>query len=251
MSKSGTLGMVLLGLLLVFPAAGADTLKYSKIAAHPVGLPAREWGTSQILQADKQGRVFLLRTDTLNVFQISHSGELVPKGGLLREGESLKRPPLTGAALSPAGDTWVLFSFPNHLYVLQGERFTPLEAPWLVSAVAVDGGDPLVAVLPGEMGTAVSTISRLDAPPLLLHWEGKRWNTIVEGRFQKEEVAGADRAEQLRGEFEVLLALTPERHLWMADRHTYRLRHFSPSRMLLDELVVGAGKVKWSKRSEE
>lgn len=251
MSKSVVVGLVLLVLPLTSPAAKAEEPGYSKITAHPVALPSRGWPASQVLQADKQGRVFLLRTDTLDVFQISRDGELAPKGSLLREGEPLKRPPLQGGALSPAGDAWLLFSFPNHLYVIQGERVASLEAPWLVSAVAMDGGEPLVAVLPGEMASAAPSVSRLDAPPLLQQWDGKRWNTVLEGRFQQERAAGVSLPEQLRGEFAVLLALTPERHLWMADRHVYRLRRFSPSRRLLDELVVGEGKVRWKQRSEE
>lgn len=121
----------------------------------------------------------------------------------------------------------------------------------MVSAVAAGQGEPLVAVLPAEMGTATPASLRLDVPPLLQHWDGRRWSVLAEGRFGDERPAGVSYPEYLRGEFAVFLAPTPERHLWVTDEHAYRLRHFSPSGVLKDELVVGDGRAVWKERTAE
>ncbi len=58
-------------------------------------------------------------------------------------------------------------------------------------------------------------------------------------------------AEQIKGEFSVFLAPTPERRLWIADQYAYRLRRLSPAGKLEEELTVGKGQVAWSERTHE
>jgi len=249
-----TVRLLIAALLLLTPASRAEeasSQEYKKVLAHELSGPSEAWPGRQFVQADKQGRVFVLR-DTLDLYQISPVGRLILKGRFTDDHTSKDRPPITAAAMSLTGSVWVLFSFPNHLDIFRGEKRTEhLEAPWMVSAVSAGQGEPIIAVMPAEMGTAAPTSLRLDSPPLLQEWDGKQWNNLAEGQFAGRRPDGVTRPEHLRGNSDVLLAPTPERHLWMVDEHAYRLRHFSPSGMLKDELTVGGGQVTWKERTPE
>lgn len=222
------------------------------ITATPLAdLPSRSWSGYQFLQADKEGRIFLLSEESLEVYQLSGDHRLTPRGRLLEDDGASKRPPFFQAAMSQTGDSWVLFSPPNHLYIYQGGRENHLQAPWLVAAVALDGKAPLLAVMPGEMNTTAPTSLHLKAPPLLQAWDGSRWNTLTDGEFLGDRPPGVGYGEQMRGEFSVFLQRTSDRQIWLADEHVYRLRQFSPSGNLKGELRTGDGQVAWIERSEE
>lgn len=214
-------------------------------------LPTASWTDRQFIQADQEGRVFLLRESTREVYQVSSSGYLVPQGRLGKEENAEEWQPITEAAMSSPGDVWVLFSFPNHLDIMRGERQERIEAPWMVSAVVVGGGDLVVGVLPAEMASAAPASLRLESPPLLQSWDGKRWNTLAEGTFPGKRPAGVSRPEYLRGEFGVILSVTPQRQVWMADEHAYRLRRFSLAGVLKDELLAGERRIAWKERTAE
>lgn len=241
-----------LGLLIGSAFALAQPVKvepagrYSRLGVTPVSIP---WSDRQFVQADKEGRVFLLRGGTLDLYEILSDGRLRSLGAIVREKGAEKRPPVREATMSSSGDVWVLFAFPNKLDVVRSGRREPVEAPWMVSAAAVLGGNPLVAAFPAEMATGIPGSLRLEAPPFLQEWDGKRWSTLVEGRFPDRTPDGVSRLDFLRGEISVFLAVTPERRLWVADEHLYRLRHFSASGALKDELVVGQSEVAWKERS--
>lgn len=226
---------------------------YSEIAAVALAdVPSLQWEQRQTVQADKEGRVFLLRDEVFELYQISAGGALIPKGRLLRDSAApLKTPPIHDASMSLGGDAWLLFAFPNRLFLFQHGRVDTIEAPWMISTAILDGTEPLVAVMPGEMNTTAPSILRLDKLPALQRWDGKRWDTLAEREFPREPPAGVERIDFWKGEYKGFLALTSDRHLWMADQYAYRLRHFSVSRKLEDELVAEGGKVKWSERTEE
>ncbi len=215
--------------------------------------PATAWPGIQFVQADKQGRVFLLRGDTLELFALSPGSKLVPRGlleGAEEQGE--KGGWVDTAALSAAGDVWVTFMPPNQLEVFRGGKSAlRLESKWLVSAVAAADG-PVVGVLPGEFDRVTGEAPRLAAPPLIKAWDGKRWETLVDGAVPDgREATGASEMEWLRGQFGTLIALAPNGQLWVADRNAYRVRRFTASGLPKDELRVGSGEVGWSERSDE
>lgn len=230
-----------------------EPAQYSSLEAVPLSDPApKAWGAGhQFLQADKDGRIFLLRKDTLDLYELSVGGQWIPKGRLVKDESFLVNPPVMDAAMSLSGDAWVLFSMPNRLYVFRHGDVETLEAPWHVSAVSIGQGEPLVSVAPGEMSSAAPSVLRLAAPPLLQRWDGKGWETLVEGRFLGDSPDGVTYGEHMRGEFSTFLVSTPERRLWVADEFAYHLRRFSPSGALQDELSVSGGKVVWSERTEE
>lgn len=214
-------------------------------------LPSRSWGADQqVIQADKHGRVAVLRRTTLEVYELTGSGKLLAKGRLGKDRSFSPKGYDARAVMSPDGDEWVVYTKPNYLYIFQGDEMTAIEAPWEVSGLAADGGDLLLALAPAEMTTTSPSMLRLTALPLLQQWDGSRWSTLVEGPFPWGPPEGVNSAEFMRS-YSALLALTPEHKLWMANEFAYHLRRFSPSGALQEDLTVGGGKVVWSERTEE
>src|SRR5262245_27095408 len=141
---------------------------YSAVVASALpDLPSREWPERQFVQADKEGRVFVLREDTLELYQLSGAGKLVPKGRILEDESSTERPLIFDATMSPAGDAWVLFSPPHFLHIFRDGHLQTIEANWVVSGIATDGAEPRIAVLPLETNNSAPSSLRLDQPPLL------------------------------------------------------------------------------------
>lgn len=123
---------VLLALLSWTPAAWPQeaTPKYSKIAPSALtDVPSLQWREKQTVQADREGRVFLLRDKTFELFQISSGGSLVPKGRLLRCSVSLETPPIQDVSMNRAGDAWMLFAFPNRLFMLRWSTLAERDFP--------------------------------------------------------------------------------------------------------------------------
>ncbi len=246
------LALALLACAFPVAAQNKDT-KYSALAVASLpDLPSRSWGSDQqVLQADKDGRVFVLRRNTLEVYQLTSSSKLVAKGRLGKDAGFEPKGYGARAAMSLDGSEWVVYSKPNYVYVFHGSDMQSLESPWEIAALASGGGELLAALAPAEMNTSAPTMLSLKQLPLLQQWDGDRWTTLAEGPFPENRPAGVNHAAFLDGLYSVLLAPTPERRLWMADEFAYRLRRFSPSGKLEDELTVGNGKVTWSDRTDK
>ncbi len=213
--------------------------------------PATLWPDIQFVQADKQGRVFLLRGDTLDLFALSPGGRLLARGQL--EGAETRADSgawVDAVALSAAGDTWVTLTGLERLEVFRGGKSAlRLKSKWLVSSVAADDG-PVVGVLPGELDLVAGEAARLAVPPMVQRWDGKRWETLVDGEVPSDRRSGFGLG-YLRGQYGNLIALAPNGQLWVADRNAYRLRRFTASGLPKDELRIGKGGVEWSERTEE
>ncbi len=258
----GAAALLVLSLPLSLPAASRPAPKYVRIPATMLAKSASlGWSDRQFVQADRLGRVYLLRARTLEIFAVTASGALKPSGQLSWATRTGEAAPIEEAALSGGGDVWVLFSKPNHLEVFQsGRRRESADSPWLVAGVAAPAGDPIVSVLPGVMDSALATGTRLAAPPSLARWDGKRWTPFVAGGFGGRTRTQAGSAgsrpgvgflEQMRAEFSRLLTGLPDGSLWVADRYAYRVRRISPLGAVRSELVLGEGKIAWEKRSAD
>jgi len=212
-------------------------------------LSSQTWDETQFIQADKQGRVFVLRgSPVLEVFALE-GGELKSKGRL--EGPTVGRDDggaVSLASLSAAGDVWVLFTGPTTLETFEGvKRAQTIESTWKISDLAAGSGEPIASVIPVELNTPSPESPTLLRPPQIRRWDGKRWETTIEGDYSDEEAPGAVSWNlRFSAVYSSLLALTPERHLWVANQYAARLRHYSPSGVLKGELVLGSGKVAWS-----
>jgi hypothetical protein len=61
-------------------------------ATHLADLPSLAWKGGQFIQADKEGHIFLLREEALEVYQLSGENQLTPRGRLLEKDPS-EHPP--------------------------------------------------------------------------------------------------------------------------------------------------------------
>lgn len=215
--------------------------------------PATAWPGIQFVRADKQGRVTLLRGETLDLFALTSAGKLVSRGRLEgAEEQGQGNGWVKEAVLSPAGDVWVTLKGLNRLEIFRGGKSeSRLDSKWLVSSIAAGDG-PIVSVLPGELDLATGETLRLAVPPLIKEWDGKRWVTLTDGEdVGEQKTEGAAQGEWMRGRFGTLIAIAPNGQIWLADKNSHRLRRFTASGTLKDDLRVGDAEVAWSDRPEE
>lgn len=234
--------------------------KLAHVRAEPLAVDDSSpiWEGRQFLQADKQGRVFLLNADTLEVFQITTNGKLSLREELKPLADHEASRLVHQAVMSPSGDVWVLLQPGNRVRRFEGRKEKPLPAvKWRPAAVAAPDGAPVIAVLPMEivsgrdMGGDLESRESREKPPFLLRLGSTRWETLQEGDFLFLENPDAGLLDSARGASEVWLAATPEGSLWVANRNAYRLQHVSPLGKVKLELVVGKGKPEWIERTEE
>ncbi len=221
---------------------------FATLKPSPLRLISQSWNELQFIQADQQGRVFVLRgSPVLEVFALE-GGKLKAKGRL--EGSTIGPETETSAEiarLSLGGDLWFLFKSPTTVEVFEGgKRTKTLESTWQISDVAAGSRDLTVSVIPVEINTPSPESPTLRRPPEIRRWDGKRWETSIEGDYTDEEPPGAVSWNlKFKAVYSSLIAFTPEGDLWLAHQYSPRVRHYSPSGLLKDELVLGAGKIDW------
>src|SRR5262245_5543548 len=89
------------------------------------GQGAPRWAGSQFVQADRAGRVSVLRGDTLTVYPLTKGGTFGEPVKLQQTPGSESEMPLR-AALSPMGDRWLVYSpFSVRLFVDGEEKSLP------------------------------------------------------------------------------------------------------------------------------
>lgn len=214
------------------------------------GDPARDnRDTSQFLQADAKGRVFLLHGDNLAVDQILTSGRVIPwrKPHDKDSGDAA----VSNAALSPDGSSWLLTSEPDDLILLNGDDRRVLPSPrWWVSAVAYTTDGPVVAVLPAWGGGREATGGPdWDKPPALLRLDDQKWQTLS---LQGPVVADVPPSlAETKAERETRLAAGRKGALWVAQQNAYLLKRYSRSGAVEESVAVHGGKVQWKERTEE
>ncbi|HEV7672569.1 MAG TPA: hypothetical protein VGS22_28965 [Thermoanaerobaculia bacterium] len=260
MGRSALCAVFLLSSVLVGSIEAATAEKHEKgegfATVRAVALAedvARTWPRFRFVQADQQGRVVVLRSDDLTLYSLSPGGKLLARGAL----EGSLEPPegsegIDSARLSPAGDVWVTYTPMKYLEVFRGEKSVQrVETKWLVSSIAAGDG-PIVSVLPGAMDMVAPELPVLQSPPLVIRWDGKGWETWIPGTISDEpRKSGVGPMEQMRGQYGTLLLVAPNGQLWIADQYANRLRHFTASGELKDELRIASGEVTWAERSEE
>jgi hypothetical protein len=253
-----TLAIVLLSLFVAAPASPGATTEGQALAAvaaervvaerpHPSGQ------VLQFLQADAKGRIYLLRGDTLAVERLLPSGKLVANGkppANRAEGETVIH-----AALSPDGDSWLLYDMPDHLMLLKSDELRDLTpSGWDVSAVAYTLDGPILAVLPVLVGGGDATVPKtaLMKPPFLLRLDDdQRWQQLVPGRVFERSEPRALVPQELRAERSSRLAAGAKATLWVAQQDAYVLKQYSRAGVLKGSLVVGGGRVQWRDRTED
>jgi len=253
----------LFGLLLLvgFVAAGtargvsSDAPTFSAITPIPLDLSSKSWGEVQFIQADLQGRIFVLRgSPTLEVFALEGvSLRSLGKLAGATAGISADSMQVQLATLSRSGDAWYLFVPTTTIEVFEGgKRTRSLVSHWEVTDLASGSSEPTVAVTSTEFDTPSPEGPTLDHPPLVRRWDGKAWETTIQGEYHDEKARPGVSWHHLDlAASSMLLAFTPEGQLWVANAYTSRVRHFSALGRLEDEIVVGDGKIRWAERNQE
>ena len=203
-----------------------------------VTLPAPSLAEHQFVQADKDGRVFLLDSRTLDVLPLTARGlgavtlRLTPRAPL--------KEPVSRAAMGTTSDVW--FVKANDPCFFAGGEEKPLPpAQWWPDNVALLGDTPVIAVRPGLMiGARPANIRDMRLPeeaPWLLSLSGDRWEPLVTGNWKD---TGEGMGDTMTA-FAVKVAASSNRSFWMAREYAYRVRRLSPTGRLREELVVGEG----------
>jgi hypothetical protein len=258
----GNRSLVLCLALLLAPRGLRAAEEPTRVTPEP--LPAGEtsitWSAPQFLQADKEGRVFVLRSDTLEVFQIAAGDKLVSRGPLEAVGSagSGDQPILRQAVMSTAGDVWLLLDSSHSVRLFRGGKEKPLpQTDWIVSAVTAPSGNPVLAVEPAQADHGHDATAATDPhhppakPPFLLSLGDTDWDTLVQGDYFRLGNSRASIGQEMRAGAAVWLTSDTAGSIWVAHRNAYRLQHYSPLGKLKDEIVVGDGKVQWASRTAD
>jgi hypothetical protein len=260
-SPNGTRSLVLAIAALLFSQVAAAAEDRTRVLAEP--LPVAEstplWRGPQFVQADSQGRVFVLNGESLELFQVVAGDKLASRGRLEASGSVAGEPAVSRqAVMSTAGDVWLLLDSSGKVRLFRGgkEKYLP-QTVWIASALAAPRGTPLLAVKPGQavqgrdMGTQGDPGHPPAKPPFVLQMGESEWETLVQGDFLRLGSTKASIGSEIRAGSEVWMVAEADGTLWIAHRNAYRLQRYSPLGKLKDEIVVGDGAVKWAERSAE
>ena len=225
-------------------AAKADAAAKAEAAAvRPLHLASGSaWDGTQFLQADKKGRLFLLRGKTLEVFRLNGEGGLEPVSQVAEGSSAMVGRPLDvwQAAMSPQGDWVVQDGFETRI-LRDGEEKLLTGPQWAVSAVGFLGDAPVIAGSPVEVDHARAFARALpESVDLIAAWDDK-WEPLVSATAKAKQALDPLALSEQRM---VRLAGTADGHLWVGFEFERRFREYSPAGKLLTEIVVGGGEAK-------
>ncbi len=201
---------------------------------------AQSWSGPLFVRSDRAGRVFLLRAATAEVYPLGPTGQLLEPVKLKPTEAAMGL--VLNAALSPAGDQWLLHAQSTvRLFVDGKERpLPPLDwQPW---SVGFRRDTPIVAVMPRPLPAAAQRLASLGTAPWLLALEGDRWSALAEHSGLSAETAWRERARMNEWIAEHAVHLAPARDgkLWAARQYAHRIQRLGPSGKALLELEVQA-----------
>jgi hypothetical protein len=231
-----------IGILALFLfLAGRGWAAPIRLESIPPADGASDWTGCQIVQADRNGNVFVLRGDTLQVYPIRKPGVLGEPVKLTSTAESLGM--VRDAALSPGGDQWLLLADQIRYFVRGKEKpLPPFEwSPWSIGFLR---DTPVVALIPRPFGRARDLSRPIDVP-WLVKLGSDRWDTLT--ALQGVDVNHLFRNGGMNPAIaENAVFLTSDRlgRLWAARQYAYLVQQFGPGGRRLLELDVDGGKVR-------
>ena len=177
-------------LLLVASGAAASADSEKKVVAVERFAAAPIWSGPQKIQADSKGHVFLLRTDTLEVYPVGKGGRLGEPSKL--EAASPINAPVLDAAMGPGGPGDWLLRLPMEVHWFVDGKEKPLpRLTWRPWGVGYLRSTPVVSVLPLHApanGTVVIQHGKEEsaAAPRVMALAGDRWSPLVEVAWPEE-----------------------------------------------------------------
>jgi hypothetical protein len=230
------------------------------LTPEPLAPSNETWNSPQFVVSDRQGRAFLLRSDTLDVYGIRPDGTLEQASRLAALASAGDDPFIRDAALSPSGSDWLLLDVAIGPRFFDSGKEVALPAlDWQAVAVALPQGDLMVQALPFRRAAENDISPRADGswgvfagtldPPLLMRHGSDGWSVVAR---QPVTLSSSDSRQGVaRAKFEAQgrLAADPKGNVVVADELGYRVRKLAPSGKLLAEIRVGKGTVEWKERS--
>ncbi len=272
--QNSTIGWTRIGfglLLIALPAVGATDSgaagSFHRVAPVKIGGdPALENNQAlQFMQADTEGRVFLLHGDRLQIDQILPSGKIVVAHAAVPAGGAVAVDWVADAAMSPDGDAWLLESAPDgHLSLLRGNERRPVPAAgWMISALTYTRSGPVVAVVPARDSNRNAGASSnfkdptWDTPPLLLQFDDQGWRTLaVQPSLRFDQNKSTDLPSpgsflKTKAERDTRLTAGRDGAIWVAQQNAYALKMYSAAGAVKESVTVGGGQVRWAERSAD
>lgn len=200
------------------------------------GAPVADDFGPQFLDVDRKGRTFLLRAETLEVFEVQADGSLEASGQLKAPAGIANVDPVRGAVIASDSTQW---------YLRRGEdvwltdaRETEKLAPvgWRVEELSRIRDTPVVSVIPVGVGRPGDRrrVRAGDPAPLLLILSGSDWSRVAsEGEIPTVDEFKSNYA-RINQERMTQLGIGGANSIWVADQYRYRVRELS-----------SAGKVRW------
>src|SRR5258706_2329353 len=208
--------------VLLSPVGRAAEKPLKALVPHPLANEkgSLTWNGPQMLQADRQGHLFLLRTSTLEVYPLSPGGK-VGDALKLKTAAMEHTAPRLRAAMDSSGD-WVVREGSRVRLFRDGKEEPVDDLSWLLSGVGMLRGDPVVSVDPVRVKAGPKDGG---APPLVLRWTGEAWETLA-----TEPLPAGTKDPWDVGVVEdrtVLLRSDADGFLWVANANKYRIRRSS------------------------
>lgn len=220
---------------------------FAKVRPVRLKLPTLKQGEiTQFLAADRKGRLFLLRGDTLEVFRL-RDAELESVGKLACR---RSRDGAYAAAMDPSGSTWAVAGTAFDLALCDfREEKRPAGLSGFVSSVTFSGTGPLVAVAGG--GSRPDVARPISAKvPRVFGLEGSRWKAVSWDSLPEISDRTIGVMTQIKAQTDSLVCASPKKNsIWLASWNAYRLREVSDSEKPKRELLVGSGKLTWAEWS--
>jgi hypothetical protein len=241
-----------LGIVLQLPVPAAAASVYSTLQPKAVEIEAvRTTSGTQFLAADREGRVFVLRGDNLEILRVHADASYQ------RIGRLACAPPANfafAAAMDSSGLSWLVSNTPFELAICDlGKQQQPPGLTGLVSSLAFTAKGPRVAVVPIE----TSSQAAQHATSLLASSRVPRVFALLAGRWQPfswseapeiDRTAGVGPMAQTKAATDSFIVQGPSDSLWLASWNVYSIRQAPLGTGTAHALEAGSGRVEWLPR---
>jgi hypothetical protein len=223
----------------LYAGSGANQSTPRLIAPSTID-PSLGWEGPQFFRSDRQGNVFLVRGDTLDIYpvirgQLGKAQHLQAYGNL---GDST-----SDVAVNSDGSQWAVLASNHILSFKNGKQQATPDLGWAATSVAMLDDRPVAGVVPMGVGRRL-TSGYPAVPPLALRLDQGSWATYIEGvaprRSKQQNPINALFAEHT-------VRLTPDERgrLWVNFPYAGRVLRFTSAGCPDLEISFGPGTPKY------